>query len=172
MGPEEFEKFFLPVYPQLIRYVRQFYDPSVAEDLASKTLADIWTRAEPAPTDERSFYQLRKLAFAILRGHISHHARSELAHRRRQQAFAADHALQPGAPDVAEGIVEPDWPEWTNELRADERQLLGLHAHGYKPAEIAPILGVKPSAVSARLQRLKAKARELWRREVDGEEIA
>lgn len=169
---EEFEKFFLPVYPQLVRYVLQFHDLSVAEELASKTLADIWTRAEPAPTDDHSFYKLRKLAFAILRGHISHHARSELARRRREQAFAADHALQPGTPDVADEIVEPDWPDWTKDLRAEERRLLNLHANGYKPVEIAPVLGVKPSAVSARLQRLKAKARGLWRQEVDGDEMA
>lgn len=172
MRPEEFERFFLPVYPQLVRYVRQFHDPSVADDLASKTLADIWTRAEPAPTDEHSFYRLRKLAFAILRGHMSHHTRSELAMRRREQAFVANDVSQQRTSDVADDMVECDWPEWADGLRADERQLLGLHANGYKPAEIAPILGVKPSAVSARLQRLKTKARELWRKEVDGDEIA
>ncbi|WP_460830065.1 sigma-70 family RNA polymerase sigma factor [Nocardioides hungaricus] len=150
--------------------MRQFHDPSVAEDLASRTLEDIWSRAEPAPTDDHSFYRLRRLAFAILRGHISHHLRGELAQRRREHALVADRALQPEMPDVAEEIAEPDWPEWTNDLRAEERQLLGLHANGYKPAEIAPILGVKPSAVSARIQRVKAKARRLWRQEVDGDE--
>jgi RNA polymerase sigma factor (sigma-70 family) len=169
---EEFEAFFLPVYPQLVRYVRQHHDPSAADDPASRTLADIWTRAEPAPTDDHSFYKLRRLAFAILRGHIGHHVRSDLARRSREEAFAADHALHPGTSDVADEIVEPDWPEWTNDLRAEERQLLGLHANGYKPAEIAPILGVKSSAVSARLQRLKGKARELWRQEVDRDERA
>ncbi len=170
MRPEEFEDFFMAVYPQLVRYVRQFHDPSAAEDLASRTLVDIWMRAEPAPTDGHSFYRLRKLTFAILRGHISHHSRSEIAQRRRERAFAADYALQPEASDAPGETVGPEWPEWTNGLRAEERQLLYLHANGYKPAEIAPILGVKPSAVSARLQRLKAKARELWRREVDDEE--
>lgn len=172
MRPEEFEKFFLLVYPQLVRHVRQFHDPSVAEDLAARTLADIWTRAEPAPTDGHAFYKLRKLAFAILRGHISHHTRSELARRRRERAFAPDLGLQRGTADVADEIAEPVWPEWTSDLRDEERELLGLHANGYKPAEIAPILGVKPSAVSARLQRLKVKARELWRKEVDGDQTA
>jgi RNA polymerase sigma-70 factor, ECF subfamily len=169
LGPEEFESFFLSVYPQLVRYVRQFHDPSVAEDLASKTLEDIWKRAEPAPTDDHSFYRLRKLAFAILRGHIGHQARSQLAQRRRERAFAADHALQPGTPDVAEEVVELDWPEWTHDLRDDERQLLDLHANGYKPGEIAPIIGVTPPAVSARLQRVKSKARELWQKKVNGD---
>lgn len=162
MEADEFEEFFISVYPQLVRYVRQFHDPSVADDLASRTLEDIWKRAEPAPTDDHSFYRLRKLAFAILRGHIGHHRRSEIAQRRRERAFAGDRALQPEASEGADEFVEPVLPEWTNHLRDEERHLLGLHAGGYKPAEIAPILGVKPSAVSARLQRVKAKARRLW----------
>lgn len=172
LEPDEFREFFLPVYPQLVRYVRQFHDPSVAEDLASKTMEDIWYKAkpEPAPTDEHSFFRLRKLAFAILRRHIGHQIRDELAQHRREDAFVAEQTTQAGAPDIADDITEPDWPEWLEDLRKEERELLILHANGYKPAEIAPILGVLPSAVSARLQRVREKARTLWRKEASDEQ--
>lgn len=168
MEPQEFEKFFLNVYPQLVRYARQGCDPSVAEDLASKTLELIWRNGEAAPADDQSFYRLRKFAFAILRRQIGHHIRDEIALRRREHRFTAQQAMRPTTTDAADEVVETEWPAWTSGLRENERQLLSLHANGYKPAEIAPILGIRASAVSARLQRVKGKARKLWRKEARG----
>ncbi len=170
MEPEEFKEFFLRVYPQLVAYVRQAHDASIAEDLASRTLEDIWTRREPAPTDEHSFNRLRKFAFAILRRHIGHHIRGEAAHRRREHVFAATQKTQAMVAGVFEQVGEPVWPDWAKGLRDEERQLLSLHAHGYKVAEIARVLGVRPSAVSARLQRVKNKSRKLRGSEVDSGE--
>ncbi|MFT4286904.1 sigma-70 family RNA polymerase sigma factor [Nocardioides sp.] len=170
MTREEFEEFFLLVYPQLVRYVRTAHDPSAAEDLASKTLEDLWEMDEPAPTDEQSFYRLRKFTFAILHRHVGHHLRDESARRRRENVFSTEQALQGEVPDIAEEIVDAEWPEWASDLREEERYLLELHAHKWKPAEIAPILGIKPTAVSARLQRVKDKARGLWGKEANRDE--
>lgn len=165
MEAEEFEAVFRRLYPQLVNHVRRTYDPSVAEDLASKTMETVWVKDLPAPTDDHSYYKLRRLAFAILYRLVGHHMRQDAAHRRHAQAFTTEQTIRTSSPDPSHQVAEAGWPSWTNGLREEEKLLLGLHANGYKPAEIAPELGIRPSAVSARLQRLKEKARMLWREE-------
>ena len=160
MNSEEFEDFFHKVYPQLVRYARTHH-PSAAEDLASRALEDIWTKGESAPADLRAFNRLRKFTFSILRGHISHHSRAERARLRREQAFASEQSLVAGQRDVLDHLLGAATPEWMRELREQEQHLLILFANGYKPAEIAVMLGIRASAVSARLQRVKNKARKL-----------
>jgi len=163
VDPREFEEFFLQVYPQLVRYAQWGRGSAVAEDLAAKTMEQIWLNGEAAPVDEYSFHRLRKFSFAILRRHIGHQVRDEAALRRREHSFSREQAMRPSSTESADNVATAGWPAWAAGLREEERKLLGLHVNGYKPSEIAKIIGIRPSAVSARLQRAKGKARRLWR---------
>ncbi|MFT4009244.1 MAG: hypothetical protein QM655_04295 [Nocardioidaceae bacterium] len=170
MDEEEFGEFFRCVRPELVRYARQLFHSSAADDLVSKTMETIWRKDLPAPTDAASFFKLRALAFKVLRRHGGHLAREEQARRQRESTYAIHATSSMIAPDFVAELVDSPWPVWTESLSEEERLLLVLLVYRYKAADIAPILGIKPSAVTTRVRRLRIKSQGLWAQEARDDE--
>jgi RNA polymerase sigma-70 factor, ECF subfamily len=84
-------------------------------------------------------------------------ARGELQQRSRSIGGGESIELAPDDPDALAGVLAQ-----LQELSADDRELLvRCHVAGWKPRELAPVLGVPVGALRVRIHRATRRAREL-----------
>jgi DNA-directed RNA polymerase specialized sigma24 family protein len=106
---------------------------------------------------------------ARLVGIAINNGRKKIAHRATRTPRAASDALAiieiTGGAETTPAPAEPEeLPEWFTDLSPRTRQLLGLSALGFRPAEIAEIEGVSPKYAWESLSRARAEARALIKR--------
>lgn len=119
---------------------------AVADDAAAEAFAQVLRRGDEVR--DVSAWVWRS-AFAIARG--------ELQQRSRSGGGGESIELAADDPDGLAGVMAQ-----LQELSAEDRELLVLcHVAGWKPRELAPVLGVPVGALRVRLHRATRRAREL-----------
>ena len=135
-------------HPRLWRSLYAFTGSrSIADDAAAEAFAQVLRRGDDVHDVAAWVW---RSAFAIARGELQRRGRS-----------AGE------VPDVADGdLAAADGlaavMAQLAALSADDRELLVLcHVAGWKPRELAPVLGVPVGALRVRLHRATRRAREL-----------
>ncbi len=147
-----FEALAAEVYEPIQRYVRRRVDDHAADDVVSETLLTLWRRLDDVPAHAHLPW-----AYGVARRHIANHRRStarrlRLVHRAQAEPPPAQSADTPLDPELDVALAA---------LAESDRELLRLWAwEQLGPAEIAPVLGLSPNAVSIRLHRAKKKLAE------------
>jgi RNA polymerase sigma-70 factor (ECF subfamily) len=132
-----------------------------SDDIVAATFRTAWIRLDDIPPDAQKAW-----LFGVVRHHTLNYTRGE---RRREALIDALGTLQP-----AEGVglhygrldpIETDTLlQALERLTAIEREVLQLAAwHELHPAEIATVLGIRPSAARVRLHRARQHLEELVR---------
>lgn len=119
---------------------------SIADDAAAEAFAQVLRRGDEVGDVAAWVW---RSAYAIARGEL----------QRRNRAFAGSESIELTAhdPDGLAGVMAQ-----LQELSVEDRELLVLcHVAGWKPRELAPVLGVPVGAVRVRLHRATRRAREL-----------
>lgn len=118
---------------------------SIADDATAEAFAQVLHRGDDV-RDVAAW--VWRSAYAIARG--------ELQHRGRVGGLPPERVANHHDDDLA-GVMEQ-----LRALTADEREILVLcHVAGWKPRELAPVLGVPVGALRVRLHRATRRAREL-----------
>jgi RNA polymerase sigma-70 factor (ECF subfamily) len=119
---------------------------TIADDAAAEAFAQALRRGDEV-RDVAAW--VWRSAYAIARG--------ELQRRSRSTGGGESIELAVGDPDDLAGVMAQ-----LQELSPDDRELLVLcHVAGWKPRELAPVLGVPVGALRVRLHRATRRAREL-----------
>lgn len=119
---------------------------TIADDAAAEAFAQALRRGDEV-RDVAAW--VWRSAYAIARG--------ELQRRSRSMGGGESIELAVGDPDDLAGVMAQ-----LQELSPDDRELLVLcHVAGWKPRELAPVLGVPVGALRVRLHRATRRAREL-----------
>ncbi len=150
--------------PRLMRAARRYLDPDAANEVAIAALHTIWTKNLPVPQDRNEELRTHALAFRILEGHVRNTLRARARRARLLEAVVEHHATTPHAEtDGADWLAQQDSEDAVRELVDDlpsaERQVVLLVIDGFKVGEIATVLGIRPGAVSMRLNRARKRLR-------------
>jgi RNA polymerase sigma-70 factor (ECF subfamily) len=159
---EQFVGLFDAYFPRLFRYLdRLSGDPDLAADLAQEAFVRLHARGSLPGTPEG---WLVTVAMNLFRNH-----RSMRARRRRLMTVARAESVLADPPASPAGLaVSTDERErvraaldWIPER---EREMLLLHAEGYRYREIAVALEVNEASVGTMLARAKRAFREACER--------
>jgi len=150
---DDFARLFGEHRRALLRYVyRRLSDQASCEDVVVETFEVAWRRWEELPPRSRELAWLYAIALRIL----SNHQRS----RDRRGRLLARLSLERSREvenDNADGFFKDLVAQLLAELRADERELLGLvYWEELSYREIAEILDISENAVGIRINRAKA----------------
>jgi RNA polymerase sigma-70 factor (ECF subfamily) len=150
---EQFVGLFDAHFPRLFRYLdRLSGDPDLAADLAQEAFVRLHARGSIPDTPEG---WLVTVAMNLFRNHRTMGARRRrLMTVARAESVLADPPASPGglamATDEGERVRAA-----LDGLPERERQMLLLHAEGYKYREIARVLDVNETSVGTMLARAK-----------------
>lgn len=118
---------------------------AIADDAAAEAFAQVLRRGDDVHDVAAWVW---RSAFAIAKG--------EMQRRGRSGAAVPETAVEDHTGDLAGVLARLD------ALSEDDRELLVLcHVAGWKPRELAPVLGVPVGALRVRLHRATRRAREL-----------
>jgi RNA polymerase sigma-70 factor (ECF subfamily) len=133
-------------HPRLWRSIYAYTGSrAIADDAAAEAFAQVLRRGDDVHDVAAWVW---RSAFAIARG--------ELQRRARSGAAVPEIAVEDLADDLADVLSRLEG------LSPDDRELLVLcHVAGWKPRELAPVLGVPVGALRVRLHRATRRAREL-----------
>jgi RNA polymerase sigma-70 factor (ECF subfamily) len=155
----EFRRLFDEHQPRLLRFLdRLTGEPELAADLAQEAFLRLYRRG--APPDSPGAW-LVSVAMNLFRNAQSKRSRrAQLLTRAPAESLLAD---APGARPAAG--MEPERIRVRtalDTLPGRERQMLLLHAEGYRYAEIATALELKETSVGTLLARARRAFRQAW----------
>ena len=150
---EHFVGLFDAYFPRLFRYLdRLSGDPDLAADLAQEAFVRLYTRGSLPDTPEA---WLVTVAMNLFRNDKSTRSRR----RRLMTVTRAESVLADPPPSPSQVAVSTDASARVraalDELPERERQMLLLHAEGYKYREIARVLELNEASVGTLLARAK-----------------
>jgi RNA polymerase sigma factor (sigma-70 family) len=161
-----FEALYADNFRPLLGYVvRRSSQPANAADVVAETFLVAWRRLDEVPDDERARLWLYGVAHRVLaNAHRGERRRSRLGER-----LAG--AMARHVPDHADTVdVSADVRDALARLPAGDRELLRLTTwEGLTGPEVAVVLGIPPSTVRTRLQRLRRRLRDAIDGPVAGE---
>ena len=125
-------------------------------DLVQECYMAIWNHLGTMRTDGNEWYEA---------GGVMWQCRSALEHWRRRHKRAlrlfdgmADETLADNLASEQSELIE----ELAADLSDTERRILGLILMGYTPAEIGPMLGIRPVSVTRQRSRIVRKMRQTY----------
>ncbi len=139
-------------------YVRTLAAPDDVDDIVAATFRTAWSRLDDIPPLAQ-----RAWLFGVVRNHVHNHVRAE---GRRVALIDALLAFRPaGDVTLFGGHLDPvdmaPLLEALRRLSEEEREILQLKAwYDMDTAEIAEVLGIKPSAAKVRLHRARGRLNE------------
>jgi RNA polymerase sigma factor (sigma-70 family) len=152
-----FEALYADNFRPLLGYVvRRSSQPANAADVVAETFLVAWRRLDDVPSDERARLWLYGVAHRVLaNAHRGQRRRAQLGER-----LAG--ALARHVPDHADTVeLTADVRDVLACLPAGDRELLRLTTwEGLTGPEVAVVLGIPPSTVRTRLQRLRRRLRD------------
>lgn len=155
----EFRRLFDAHHPRLFRYLdRLSGEPDLANDLVQETFVRLYRRGSLPDSPEAWLITVAMNLFRNARAKRTRHR--GLLTLARAQAVVAD----PPATDDAAGAADERVRVRValQRLRDRERQLLLLHAEGYRYSEIATALDLNEASVGTLLARARRAFREAW----------
>lgn len=164
MTEEEFSDYFRRMYPRLVAFASRCGNHRDADDLAACALETVWIKDMANPVDEGERAGLDALAFAVLRGLMLNHRRSD---RRRSALLRRAARLDRSESGTPHDPDPPTWPDWFRALPPADREILLLLADGFTTQEIAQILRCTRAAASKRLSRARQRVRDAAGAEAD-----
>lgn len=168
MDETDFEQLYWQLQPRLLGYAKGLLDDAAAYDAVAATFETL-LRKKITLISDSDFQQAQALAFAILRGHVSHEYRS---HKRRT-SLRTRLALQPHPThdrDIADEIASASvLNQWMASLSESDRHLIALFNAGHSTRELADLLGCTVAAAARRRDRAKKRLRTIIER--DAQEV-
>lgn len=164
MQDQEFEQLYWQLQPRLLGYALAQLDEAAAYDAVAATFETLLRKDVPL-ANGRARRQAIALAFAILRGHVSHEYRA----RRRRTSLQSHIADQPQSgrnPDIADDIAAASAVHsWLAALSESDRHVIALYNAGHSTQEIAAVLGCSVAAAARRRDRAKLRLRTIIERD-------
>lgn len=156
----EFEGFYRNVHRDLFVYVyNQIGHRETAQDVLGDVFRAIWQRWNGLDVPPEN---LRGWAFGVAKMVILRHRSRASDREEGEQRLANERPAQRS--ELPRGVAVVDLVESLIERVGvdpdDYAQILVLVAEGWKPTEIAGLMGMEPGTVRTRLSRLRIRIRE------------
>ncbi|QQM46370.1 RNA polymerase sigma factor [Streptomyces liliifuscus] len=165
MTHEEFEAFFRKDYPNLIRHLTiQGFPRDLVTDVAQEAMLRLF-RTQGGVSQPQRWVR-------VTARHIALDACRRDAQRERLSQQAAEQPTPgPAQPDTA--VAERNQAAMVLrlllELPPRQQEVMAWHLDGYRPEEIAEILGSKRATVDSNLRHARDKLRKAWNDDERGE---
>lgn len=158
-----FEKFFQYYWPRLVQFLKsQAVSTSMAEDVAAETMSVVWGRWDDLLTYDRPDSWTFKVAIRKLRRLEALDRELVILEKRALDTVTQVTTVDPEARAGANSEISITIGE-LNQLPRRQRQVLALALDGYKPAEIAGILGITANSVRVHLHHARSTVRSQLR---------